>query len=210
MILMSPVLDAAAPLPTSAPSSRPEPAGVGRSGRPDPAPKASFRDELRAVEAVQRERAPADTEVREGRAERADSGPAATPPAECECERRDETGSRESDTQPADALMAALLQALSAVTGNAVDAPVAPASGADAAQEEQGQAPSELLELLREIQTAQEALGSGTGESTAIASLLEKLNALTSGNAQAALPGKVHQMLRELREHLSGIAWGRR
>ena len=208
MILMPPVLDAATPLPTSSPSSRPEPSGVGRSGRPDPAPKASFRDELRAVAAVQRERAPADTDLREGRAERADSGSAAAPPAECACERRDETAAGETDAQPADALMAALLQALSAMTAKAVDAPVAPASDADAAQEEQGQAPSELLELLQEIQKAQEALGSGTGERSGIASLLEKLNALTSGNAQAALPGNVHQMLRELREHLSGIAWG--
>jgi flagellar hook-length control protein FliK len=208
MILMPPVLDAATPLPTSSPSSRPEPAGVGRSGRPDPASKASFRDELRAVEAVQRESAPADTDLREGRTERADSGSAAAPPAECACERRDETRSGETDPQSADALMAALLQALSAMTAEAVDAPVTPASGADAAQEEQGQAPSELLELLQEIQKAQEALGSGTGERSGIASLLEKLNALTSGNAQAALPGKVHQMLRELREHLSGIAWG--
>jgi len=208
MILMPPALDAATPLPSPAPSSRPEPSGVGRSGGPDPAPKASFRDELRAVAAVQRESARADTGLREGRTERADSGSAAAAPAECACERQDDTGSGESDTQPADALMAALLQAVSAMTAKAVDAPVVPASGADAAQEEQGQAPSELLELLQEIQKAQETLGSGTGESTGIASLLEKLNALTSGNAQAALPGNVHQMLRKLREHLSGIAWG--
>jgi flagellar hook-length control protein FliK len=205
MILLPPALDTAIPLPTSPPSNRPEPTGVGRIGRPDRgAPRASFSDELRTAETVQRESAPAETEPSESKAERTDSQSGATAPAENTCDHRAEGG-----PQPVDTLIAALLQACTAAADKPIDAPAVLPAGADAVEEEQGQAASELLALLQEIQKVQGALGSGAEGTSGIPKLLEELNALTAGDGQAALPGKIHQMLRDLREHLSGIAWGR-
>jgi flagellar hook-length control protein FliK len=105
--------------------------------------------------------------------------------------------------------VAALLEACG-ITPNP-PAEGAPASATDPAAAEEGQAePSaEMLELLEDIRTLGEALGSGVAAGPEIARVVEGLSALTDANPRAALPGEIHQMLRDLREHLSGIAWGR-
>jgi len=210
MILMSPALEIAAPLPNAAPSSRPAPTAAGRPGRADASsPRPSFRDELSAAAGAQRKNAAAQTVSGEGRAEQADSNCGAERAETCVQEGRNDARPRDGDRSPAETLVAALLEACGITPNQPAES--APASATDPAAAEEGQAePSaEMLELLADIRTLGEALGSGVAAGPEIARVVEGLSALTDANPQAALPGEIHQMLRDLREHLSGIAWGR-
>ncbi len=209
MILTSPALDTAIPLPKPPPAGRPEPSGFGRPDRTAPASGTSFRDALHAAETVQRRSAPADTEHGEKAVERVDSPSDETPVAANACDHRPEAEHPAEVQRSVDRLIEAVLQAVAAVAGPSCDAPDAVATEPEADTEAPEQAHTELLTLLQEIREAQQVPGSGAGDASGIAVLLEKLDALSSANPQAALPGKVHQMLRDLREHLSGIAWGR-
>jgi flagellar hook-length control protein FliK len=213
-------MDAATPPSTPPAGIRPEPAVAGgmtarmsRLDRKASPSGASFQEALRAAGADSR---PESTEGAgdSGPApevEGPDRGPSPASFAEGQTEVAAETeaGAVEGDRVDAVAAASAALQGVhQAAVQPVVADPVA--AGAESVDEGDGRAASELLDLLKEIQAAQEALGPGGEANPKLAQLVEALKtAADAGGNPAALPGKIHQLLRDLREHLSGIAWGR-
>ncbi len=209
MILISPALEIAASLPAAAPASRPAPAVAGRPGRTDASAGPSFRDELRAAEGAPGRDDPAKIELREGNAERADSNCGAERTERCAQERRDDACPQEGDRSHARELVAALLTACGITPDPPVEGSLLPEPDSAAAGEGQTELPAGLLELLKDIRTLGEASGPGVAGGAEIARMVDGLSAMASANARAALPGEIHQLLRDLREHLSGVVWGR-
>ncbi|HSV94321.1 MAG TPA: flagellar hook-length control protein FliK [Desulfobacterales bacterium] len=209
MILMSPALEIAAPILNAAPGSRPAPTGADRPGRTEASSGPSFRDELRAAETGQRENAAAGTGPSAGGAEKPDTSSAAAPAESCAPAAQEDACPGDNGRSSAEELVAAVLKAC----GVAADLPAEDASASAgepaAAEEGQAEASAELLELFEDIRTLGGAVGSDGAAGAEIARLVEGLSALADANPRAALPGQIHQMLRDLREHLAGIAWGR-
>lgn len=65
-----------------------------------------------------------------------------------------------------------------------------------------------LLELIRQLEALQENSTKEPEGVARLAVLLQQIERQTAELPPEALPGRIHQALRDLREHLSGIAWG--
>jgi flagellar hook-length control protein FliK len=187
------------------------PKAPGRIGRPAARESVSFQDELRAAaststracdraEASDHE-APAEDEVADLKPAKADATPGCR--------------GKEADTQPAADIASLLLQLLQGGEPAAPTPPPAPDTPAVAEERAANEdAASEMLarvlELLKQVAEAPSGARPPYNQDTArLAELLGQLEELSGAAQPTALAGKVHQMLTELREHLSRVAWGK-
>ena len=232
MMPMVPTLQTVMP---SAPNSRPaapaaaaDCASAAQAGRGAQPSGGSFKDALQAANSASSSRpdapptenestpdaaADAASKPRGGlRAAKRASKPTpasdAAGAAEAACDASAAESSTGADPSPT-AELAALLQSLAGTPDQqaasaAVVEPAAESEGTD------GDDKAALLQLIDELQAAQKAAGSESGATNGLAQLLDQLKTIAAqaDASQAALPGQIHQMLRDLHQHLSGIAWG--
>jgi flagellar hook-length control protein FliK len=68
---------------------------------------------------------------------------------------------------------------------------------------------SQLLNILKQLQGASPDVEPPSASAARLSELCDQLKDLAAGAPSAGLPGRVHQLLQDLREYLSGPGWGR-
>lgn len=87
--------------------------------------------------------------------------------------------------------------------------PAADAGDAGASGDDTAKTLSQLLDVLKQLQeTPQDVVYPGGGAARFF-ELCDQLKQAAAAAPSAGLPGPIHQLLHDLREHLSGLAWGR-
>lgn len=206
-----PVQPAAAAAKPSAPRL-PGRAGAGACKGP------SFHDELRAVH----------DQMRAAHKEPRPVGPSDNP-------RSEDTGApqqaaaktTEAQTQPADDpqgcpetrqnladLWSDLLQALQGIStalqpAESVSEPDADATGDELPADDTAQTLTQLIDILKLLQDAAQEVVLPSGDAERLSELCDQLKEATAAAPSEVLPTQVQQLLQDVREHLSGMAWGR-
>lgn len=82
-------------------------------------------------------------------------------------------------------------------------------TGAELPEDDTAKTLSELLDILKQLQDAPQDVVPSPEAAARLSELYIQLKKLADAVPSAALPGQIHQVLQDLREHLSGLAWGR-
>jgi flagellar hook-length control protein FliK len=207
----TPVQPAAA---AAAPSTSKLPGKAGAGG----CKSSSFHDELREVhhqmQAAEKGLHP-DSPAGKSRTEDTVPAQAAVDniPEEQDLQADDTPASPESKSDIKD-LCSFLLQILQQIStglqsAESVSEPGADATGAELPEDDTAKTLSQLLDILKQLQDAPQDVVPSPAAAARLSELCDQLKSLADAAPSAALPGQIHQMLQDLHEHLSGLAWGR-
>lgn len=193
-----------APAPAPCADIKPRPAAAETST--DASARGCFHDVLRAAEADSRSTSDAVDSDRpsEPVAERA-AAPVQAP-------AREDAPKADPCEDPAVAeaeLVAALTAAAAGETTAAVEPVFASPPAAEPTQVDAEATGETLLDLIGRLKAALEEADTGRDGAARVTQLLQQIDLQAAKLPAEALPGRIHQALRDLRAHLSGIAWGK-